>query len=103
ALAAERWTDVEKRMFEQPPRQLAWVTRPELYVKAEQSKRSGLPALLARLEAPRLSEQWIASRQPCTPAMVRQAAALMGAYQQAEKALRTWDEAATLLWSDKRD
>ncbi len=102
-LTEQQWPDVERRMFEQPPRQLAWIARPELYVKSRRSARQGLAEAFRRLEATPPAGDWNVSQQPWTPAMVRQAASLLGQQKQADKSLRSWDEARTLLWVDKRD
>lgn len=102
-LEEQRLPDVEKRLFESPPRQLAWLGRPELYVKAQQSERPSLAAALQRLESTLPATEWNVSQQPWTPAMVRQVASLLGQQRQADKALRSWEESRTLLWVDKRD
>src|SRR5262249_35064678 len=42
----KRLADVEKRAFTRPPRQVRWLEKPELYLRAEQSNRPDLAAAL---------------------------------------------------------
>lgn len=102
-LEDQKWPHLEKTLFDQPPRQLAWLNRPELYAKAQQSARQGLAETLRRLAPPAPAEGWKAAEQPWTPAMVRQVASLLGQGGQADKVLRSWDEARTQLWVHQSD
>jgi hypothetical protein len=101
-LAEHHWPEAEQGMFIQPPRQLAWLTRPELYIKAQQSSRQGIAALLHRIEASMPAQQWTASQEPWTPDMVRQAASLLGQEAKTERVLRSWGEAGLVVWSEKK-
>lgn len=91
----------EAKVFARPPRQTAWLERPELYCRAE---RLGLPDLaesLARLERSLTPAGWTGAQQPWTPAMVRQAAALLGQKERGERVAAGWDDGRTLVWTAK--
>jgi hypothetical protein len=95
--------DAEKRAFTRPPRLTGWVERPELYVRAEQGNRTDLAAALRALEGTLPAGEWAAAQQPWTPAMVRQVAALLGEKAQADRAVATWDEGRSLVWTMRKD
>jgi hypothetical protein len=101
-LEEQHWPDLEKRVFTRPPTQFGWIARPALYVKAQTTNRPSLDTLLNELQGSLPASDWQALQQPWTPDMVRQAAALLGQKTQAEKVLRVWEEARTLLWVNRR-
>jgi len=94
--------DAEKLVFSHPPRQMAWVTEPALYWRAQQGQRADLAETMARLEMTLPASEWSAQQQPWTPAMILQAANLLGQKQRAEKIVRGWDDGRSLTWTAKR-
>jgi hypothetical protein len=95
--------DAEKRAFTRTPQLTGWVERPELYVRAEQGNRADLAAALRELEGTLPAEHWSAAQQPWTSAMVRQVAALLGETARAERAVASWDEGRSLVWTLRKD
>ena len=91
----------EELAFARPPRQQEWVSRPELFWKARQEERGDLVDVLARLEQTSPGAAWRVEPQPWTPDMVRQAAALFGVRERAERVLDRWEEGRGLLWTAK--
>jgi hypothetical protein len=99
ALEGRGLRDAERQVFTAPPRQLTWIERPELYLRARQAHRPELSAVLARLESSLPPARWRAAQQPLPPAMVRQVAVLLGERDRAEKVLAAWDEGRSLVWT----
>jgi hypothetical protein len=95
--------DAEKRVFTRPPRVVRWVERPDLYVRAEESKRPDLASALRALADTLPAAEWAGAQQPWTPAMVRQAADLLGERDHAERAVAAWDEGRSLVWLHRQD
>ncbi len=95
--------DAERRAFAHPPRLTGWVERPALYVRAEQGNRADLAAALRELEGTLPAGEWSAAQQPWTPAMVRQVAALLGEKAKAERAVASWEEGRSLVWTQRKD
>jgi hypothetical protein len=95
--------DAEQRVFARPPRVLRWVERPDLYVRAEQTQRPDLASALRALADTLPAAEWAGAQQPCTPAMVRQAAGLLGERDRAERAVAAWDEGRSLVWLHRTD
>ena len=88
----------EATAFTTPPRQLLWISRPELYVKA---LRGGLPDLrkvLTGLERLPPGSKATAAQQPLGPEMVRQVAGMLQEQPRAEAVLKGWEEGRTLAW-----
>jgi hypothetical protein len=102
ALARERDFSLE-RVFTHPPRQLAWLRRPDLYLRSQRDKRADLKAKLALVEKLLPESAWQAAQQPWTADMVRQVAALVGWRAQAERAVRSWEEARSLVWINRQN
>jgi hypothetical protein len=93
--------DAEAKVFAHPPRQVAWVKQPELYLQAQRSGRADLADTLVRVTTSMPAAEWNAIQQPWTPDMVCQAASLLGERQRAEKIVTGWDEARSLIWTGK--
>lgn len=93
--------DAEKQVFERLPRQVRWITRPQLYVQAVEAKRADLAAVMARLQGAVPQAEWVGAQQSWTPAMIRQVAGMLNEKARAEKVLETWDEGRTLVWTHK--
>jgi hypothetical protein len=110
-LAHAQVKPLEATAFTNPPRQLLWITRPELYVKARHGELLDLTQLLKKLEAVRpppvpvppltltLSDAWVATEQTLGPDMVREVAKLVQEQPRAEAVLRGWEEARVLIWT----
>jgi hypothetical protein len=99
----KRLADAERRAFTRPPRQLRWIEKPDLYIRAEQSNRRDLAAVLRTLEPALPANEWAAAQQAFTPAMVKQVGALLLEKQRAERAVGTWDEGRSLVWVSRQD
>jgi hypothetical protein len=97
-LEATGLIDVERYVFSNPPRQLDWVARPEVYLHARQSDRPPLADVLKRLETALGSSGWMASQQTWTPDMLRQAGTLLGQRERVERVLGKWEEGRSLVW-----
>jgi hypothetical protein len=95
--------DAEQRVFTAPPRQITWIHRPEFYLRAIQSRRKDLTAVLSHLEASLPTLEWTATQQSWSPAMIRQVAELFGEKDRAEKIMPLWDEGRSLVWTCKKD
>jgi hypothetical protein len=93
--------DAEARAFIHAPRQVAWIERPELYLRSERLNLEDLAQTLARLEGALAAAEWHAAQQPWTPAMFKQVAALLGDEQRAEKVTAGWDAGRLLVWSSR--
>src|SRR5205085_4881940 len=93
--------DAEARVFAHPPRQVAWVKQPELYLRAQRSSRQELADALAHLAETVPAAAWTAAQQPWTPDMICQAASLLGERPRAEKIVQGWDEGRSLIWTGK--
>jgi hypothetical protein len=91
--------DAEARAFAHPPRQTAWIERPELYLRSEQLNLADLADVLKRVEGTLPAADWQAMQQPWTAAMFRQAAGMLGEGQRAEKVAQGWDAGRLLVWS----
>jgi hypothetical protein len=91
--------DAEVRGFTHPPRQTAWIERPELYLRSERLSLGDLADALKRVEGALAAEQWQAEQQPWTPGMFRQVADMLGEGRRAEGVLRGWDAGRSLVWS----
>jgi hypothetical protein len=102
-LHAKGLADAEQRAFTRPPRLTGWVERPELYVRAEQAKRTDLATALRALEGTLPAGDWSVVQQPWTAEMVRQVAALVGEKARAERAVAGWDEGRSLVWALRKD
>jgi hypothetical protein len=85
--------------FSRPPRQTAWLERPELFLRAERLNLGDLADALQRLEGALAPEDWQAVQQPWTPAMFRQAAGMLGEGQRADKIMQAWDAGRSLVWT----
>jgi hypothetical protein len=95
--------EAEKRAFTRPPRLARWVERPELYVRSERSDHRELPAALRQALGEALPVgEWELLQQPWTPMMVRQVGALMGERARAERAVATWYEGCSLVWTPRK-
>ncbi len=95
--------DAEQRAFTRPPRVTRWVERPDLYVRAEQSKRTDLATALRALADTLPRAEWSGAQQAWTPAMVRQVAGLLGERERADRAVAAWDEGRSLVWTLRQD
>jgi len=95
--------DAEKRAFARPPRQVRWIERPELYVRAEEGNRPDLAAALRSLQESLPAAEWSEAQQPWTPAMLRQVAALLGEGVRAERVIGTWNEGRSVVWAHRKD
>jgi hypothetical protein len=102
AVEAKGLADAEKVVFANPPRQLDWVARPEVYLHALQSQREPLAKVLGRIENA-LASGWTAAQQPWTPDMLRQAGAILGEKERVERVLGKWEEGRSLVWWRKSD
>jgi hypothetical protein len=100
-LEKEGVKDAEARAFVHAPRQVAWIERPELYLRSERLNLEDLAQTLARLEGALPAAEWQAAQQPWTPAMFKQVAALLGDEQRAEKVTAGWDAGRLLVWSSR--
>jgi hypothetical protein len=98
-LAKQGVKDAEARAFAHPPRQAAWVERPELYLRSERLNLGDLADVLKRLEGLLPSADWQAAQQPWTAAMLREAAGMLGEGQRGEKVSQGWDAGRLLVWS----
>jgi hypothetical protein len=98
-LEKEGVKDAEARAFARPPRQVAWVERPELYLRSERLNLGDLADVLKRLEGSLPAADWQAAQQPWTAAMLREAAAWLGEGQRAEKVAQGWNDGRLLVWS----
>jgi hypothetical protein len=97
-LEAKQLLDAEKVVFTNPPRQLDWVARPEVYLHAGRSEREPLPDVLKRLEKALGNPGWTAAQQPWTPDMLRQAGTILGQKERVERVLGKWEEGRSLVW-----
>jgi hypothetical protein len=86
-------------VFARPPRLVQWIEQPELYVRA--AGGPDLAAVLRRVEQALAPEDWAVTQQSFTPVMVLQVATLLRAREQAEKAVKTWQEGRSVVWSRK--
>jgi hypothetical protein len=93
--------DMEKRVFSNPPRVLKWISRPDLFARAEREHRPDLSATLEQLKAALPASDWSLAPQEWTPAMVIQAAGLLGEQHRAERVVASWDEGRSLVWTQK--
>ena len=94
--------DAEGLVFAQLPRQMAVVAQPQRWVEAANKKQPDLAAVLEPLESALPAAEWQPEQQTWTPAMLRQAAALLGAPpNQAEKIAATWYEGRSLVWTQR--
>lgn len=84
--------------FANPPRQLLWVTRPELYVKSLRGGPPDLRKVLAGLERFPPGAQATAAQQALGPDMVREVATMLQEQARAEAVLKGWEEGRTLAW-----
>jgi hypothetical protein len=91
----------ERSVFARPPRQLDWISHPELYMRARLADRADLAEVLKRLEPALPASAWCVERQPWTPDMVRQAATLFGERERTERVVSRWEEGRGLLWTRK--
>jgi hypothetical protein len=91
--------DAEARAFAHPPRQVAWVERPELYLRSERQGLGDLADALKRVEGALPAADWQAAQQPWTAAMLREAGGMLGEAQRADKVAQGWDAGRLLLWS----
>jgi len=91
--------DAEGISFARPPRQTAWIERPELYLRSERLSLADLAEVLKPLEGALPSAEWQAVQQPWTPAMLTQVAGALGESRRAESVVRGWDAGRTLVWS----
>lgn len=98
-LDGEGVKDAEARAFARPPRQVAWVERPELYLRSERLNLGDLADALKRVEGALAPADWQAVQQPWTPAMFRQVAGMLGEGPRAERVVRGWDAGRSLVWS----
>jgi hypothetical protein len=93
--------DAEAVVFARPPRQQAWVERPELYLEAQQGGRTDLADVLARLEKALPAKEWQSSQEAWTPAMLRQTATLFGEGERMDRLLEQWAEGRSLVWAGR--
>jgi hypothetical protein len=93
--------DVEKCVFVHPPRGVACIDSPDLYVQTLRGQRRDLADVLKRLEPSLPAPAWTCTQQPWTPDMVRQAAELVG--QKGERVLTTWEEGRILMFTKQND
>jgi hypothetical protein len=98
-LDAQGVADAEARAFAHPPRQVSRVERPELYLRAERLQLIDTAEALTQVVRALAPAEWAAGQQPWTPAMIRQAADLLGEGPRAEKVVCGWDEGRSLVWS----
>jgi hypothetical protein len=91
--------DAEARAFAHPPRQVAWVERPELYLRSERQGHRDLADVLKRVEGSLPAADWQAAQQPWTAAMLREAGGMLGEAQRADKVAQGWDAGRLLVWS----
>jgi hypothetical protein len=87
--------------FSRPPRQIAWIERPELYVRSQRLNLGDLADLLKPLEEALPPADWQAMQQPWTPEMLTEVAASLGEGRRAESVARGWDAGRTLVWSNR--
>lgn len=95
--------DAADRAFAQPPSKLAWVEHPELYCKAELRTPGSLAYVLDQLGDRFKNDAWDCRLQPWTPEMVRQVAVNLGAQEQVERVLHSWQDGAALLYVPKTE
>ncbi len=93
--------DAEARAFVHAPRQVAWIERPQMYLRSEQLHLADLAEILSRLEGALPASEWRAAQQPWTPGMLKQVAALLGEQQRVEKVAEGWDAGRLLMWSSR--
>jgi hypothetical protein len=99
ALEAKGLIDAERVVFANPPRQRDWVSRPEVYLHARESRREPLAEVLKRVENALGNSGWTAAQQPWTPDMLRQAGTILGQKERVERILGKWEEGRSLVWS----
>ncbi len=100
-LEKEGVKDAAARAFAHPPRQTAWVERPELYLRSQRLNLGDLAEALRRLEEALPPERWQVVQQPWTPEMLRQVAGMLDEGRRAEPVVRAWDAGRSLVWSDR--
>ncbi|MBY0525695.1 MAG: hypothetical protein K2R98_19980 [Gemmataceae bacterium] len=95
ALEALNLQDAEVRLFNDPPRRMVEVQKPELM--AQKYNRCLAAALFRLRESNFPPNTWQMSPEPWTPDMVRQVALLLKAGERAEQVLQSWQEGASLV------
>ena len=88
----------EATAFANPPRQLQWISRPELYVKSLRGGAPDLHKVLTGLERLPPGSKATAAQQPLGPEMVRQVAGMLQEQARADAILKGWEEGRTLAW-----
>lgn len=92
------FSEAESRLFRRPPAQWCWLLEPALFLRQQRAGRGDLRDLLAPLLTEAPVAGWRGTTDVWTPAMVREAAALVGAASQAERSLRGWEDGQLVLW-----
>jgi hypothetical protein len=90
--------------FVRLPRQMSVICQPQLWVRALENKEPDLAEMLQRLETALPQPEWQPVQQTWTPAMLTQAASLLGAPpERAAKTATTWYEGRSLIWTNQGD
>jgi hypothetical protein len=100
----DKLPNAEQRLFNHPPQDLLLLRTPVFYLRFfDQPNRPDLGSLLDRLKSMLPGRDWHASSDAWTPDMVRAAAKVLGAREQAERVLGSWEDGRLLLLNSSAD
>lgn len=95
--------DIEGRVFARLPRQGSVLLRPDIWLRAVEKDRPELASVLQKVQPMLPGAEWQAQQQTWTPAMLVQAAGMLGVpRERVEKLESAWDEGRSLIWANRQ-
>jgi hypothetical protein len=101
-LEAKELAGADSFVYNQPPRQVEWVEKPELYLQ-QASTEPDLKAVFIKLLQNAPVASWKPMQQPWTPAMLKQVAGMLKEEQRADKVAQGWKDGRSLIWTDAKN